>query len=247
MSSLRRSAYILSVLVPLALGAVDAANGAAVLLTDNRHIRADAFIQAEGPDGTDVDAAAASPPSPFAPWSELVVASASISSNATIATAFQSSAITPTLFTATLSGEVETVAEPSALGAGEASSEFRVGFALATPHIFVLTAIWQEAGFPNFPSGFVWLTFGSHAFTGPTDPTDLISATGVLGPGIYDFRAIAIGLGPGRSTGDAFHSQFAAFEFALTQVPEPSTLILLAAAVAGTAWCVRRKVRSGEV
>ena len=245
MSRLRACAYILSLLVLLAVGAVDAANGAPILLSDHRHIQADAVIAAAGPDGTgsDADTVAASPPSPFAPWTEVVIASASVSPDTSIATASQSSTITPTLFTGTLSAEVETTVE-FGVGGGEGFSDFRVGFQLATPHRFVLTGFLEEEEVGvEFPSG-IWLTFGSHAFEGPGD----VSATGILSPGTYDFRASVSGLGPGRSCcADTFHRQFATFEFALTEVPEPSTLTLLTATVAGAAWCSRRKVRSGDV
>src|SRR5688572_28322639 len=101
MHNVRSLLGVLSVLLLPVLGGVDAANGAAILLGDDRRISSDAVVFVSPT--TDSDSEQSTPPVPFAPWAETVVASAAVAGNTATATTSQTSAVTPTLFTGELS------------------------------------------------------------------------------------------------------------------------------------------------
>lgn len=219
--------------VVLLLGAVSAAHGAAILLSDDRQLSASVTVD------VDTVTAAAFPPSPFAPWTELVVASDSVDGSTAVAQAFQDSTITPSLFSFELAGTLNT----GRVNVGAALSQFRVGFELTTPHSFVLAGFFDELFFGGFDFSFTFLSFGSVVVAGTIGD---ILVTGVLAPGIYDFLAFVAPESVPIRLDDRL--AFGEFDFALTelaQVPEPSAWLLLGAAVAGAAWSGRRKVRSG--
>jgi hypothetical protein len=233
---MKRSGLVLLVVGVLLLCATGPAHAAAILLTDGRAISVEAMVSAgrdEGELETDTDSAASSP-APFDPWAHGVSASASLPEGTSGAVASQTSAITASLFTSEMSSDVTT----NALGGSAtafATSTFLIGFELTTPHSFILTGQ-AQAGFPPLGSrqaADVFVSFGSHNF--PT--SDPLNATGVLEPGVYQFRAGTFAAQvEDFSPGPTFLFADLVFEFALTelaQVREPSAWLLLAAAVTG--------------
>jgi hypothetical protein len=246
MSSVPRSAYVLSVVVLFGVGSFDRAHGAAILLSEQREISAEAHVFVGGPIGselTDTDFAQSTPASAFTPWNDAVVASASVSSASDVAAASQISSITPTLFRASLNGATSLFGVGvGGVGTAIAVSAFDVAFELTTPHRFDLTGEMLLSDVPGSRTG---LTFGfvgfgppSHTFTNITP----IAAAGILDPGVYSFQAELVTMHIETLFGaETFGS--VQFDFALTnlaQVPEPSALLLLGAVAAAGAWFGRR-------
>ena len=224
---------VLSVLAFLFLGVVDGANGAAILTGDLRR----ATVSVGVPSDSDTDTI--TPPAPFAPFIGSNQVNAVQPSAQAVATANQTSVVSPILFSGTASSAVSvTVEDPFAFAVAVAESVFLITFELLSSHSFVLTGALTES-----QSGFAHLTVGSLEIMG----TGAFSTTGILDPGSYAFEAAAelvesVGRPPGYEgpTTSGTVEQIAGFQFEFvltdlqsTGVPEPSALVFIVSAAAG--------------